>query len=86
MFRKKRGIKLPHDQQGFIYFTCLTYANQPPEIQKKIHNLCMEVAGEYYQALFDVLTTRKGITQIAFEHHVSESQIYKLRKNFYESW
>ncbi|MCK9477985.1 MAG: hypothetical protein M0R40_00600 [Firmicutes bacterium] len=86
MFRKKRGINLSHDQQGFIYFTCLTYREQTDEVQRKILNLCTDVAGEYYQALFDVLTTHKSIVEISLNHSVSESNLYRFRKKFYESW
>ena len=56
MFKKKRSINLSYERQGFIFFTCLTYRMQPLNIQKRIENLCVEVAGEDFQALFALLT------------------------------
>lgn len=86
MFRYKRGINLPHDEQGLIYFTCLTHQKQPQKTQDKILNMCLEIGGDDYQALYDVVTTHKSIVQIALEYFVSESNLYRFRKQFYEQW
>jgi len=86
MFRSKRGINLTHDKQGLIYFICLDYKEQPYKVQTKILNLCLEIAAEDYQALFDVLTTHKSIIEISLEYFIAEKKIYNLRKQFYEKW
>lgn len=86
-FKKMRGIKLDYDKQGLIYFTCKNIKEQPKEVQAKILNLCLEIGGaDYYKALYDVLTTENSICSIAMLHCVSESQLYKLRKMFYEKY
>ena len=87
MFKKRRGIKVPYRQQGLIFFTCLTYREQPKCVREKIERLCRETAGEEYSAaLFELLTTERSVRSVAVDRAVSESQLYKLRKAFYEAW
>lgn len=86
MFRKIRGIHLPYYKQGLIYFTCRNYRELPLDKQEKINNLCMDVAGEYYPALRDILLTDKSIVRISMDSNLSESTLYRLRRKFYERW
>lgn len=87
MFKKLRSIHIPYNTQGLIYFTCLNYKNQPFEIQRKINNLCLEVAGEHYRALFALMTDdTRSVRSVAIEHYISETQLYYYRKKFYENW
>ena len=86
MFRKRKGIKISYPMQGLICFTCLTYNAQPKEVKLKIKNLCEQVGGTFGDALFEFVTTEKTVTEISLKHYVSESQLYNLRKKFYESW
>ena len=88
MFRKMRGVRLPYNNQGYIYFTCATYRQQSREIQAKINALCAEVGGEHSGALFDVLTKagQYSVERIAMEHGVSASTLYNLRRRFYHQW
>ena len=86
-FKKKRGIKLSYRKQGLIYFTCLDYESQDRDTKAKIRRLCREIGGEdYFRALFAVLTTEQSVRRIAMERAVSETHLYRLRKQFYESW
>ena len=85
-FRKLRGVRLPEEKQGLIRYTCLNYGVQPKWVKEKIQRLCRVCGGEYFHALFEVMTTRRSITEIAMDHAVSESVIYKCRKAFYEKW
>lgn len=85
-FKKLRGVKIPEELQGLIRYTCLTYANQPAEIQEKIDRLCVECGGPYSDAMKEVMCTRKAIGNIAMRYHVSEPTLYRIRKKFYESW
>lgn len=86
-FKKMRGIKLTYEEQGLIYFVCRNIKTQPKKIQDKVLNLCTEIGGaDYYQALYAVLTTEDSIRSIAMSFCVSESQLYRLRKMFYERW
>lgn len=87
MFKKRRGICVPYEKQGLIYFNCVNYYDMPVEIQNKITNLCKEVGKEYADVLFEVVTdSKKSIRSISTEYHMSESLLYLYRKKFYEAW
>lgn len=85
-FRKLQGVELPEKQQGLIRYICLNEEYQPKRVREKIQRLCEECGGAYSAALRDVMCTEKSIVAIAREHYVSESQLYQLRKKFYENW
>lgn len=87
MFRKRRGIKLPYNKQGLIYFTCVNIHDMPEVTQAKIKNLCSEVTPDYAEALYTMLTDDKlNVHAIALRYHVCESQLYHYRQKFYEKW
>ena len=87
LFRKRRGIHIPYNKQGLIYFICVNVKDMPQEIQQKILNLCIEVGQEDYKALYEVVTNdRKSVLSISLEYFVNEKRLYKLRKEFYEKW
>ncbi len=87
MFRKRRGIHIPYNKQGLIYFTCVNVKEMPEDVQQKILNLCIEVAGEDYKALYEVVTNdKKSILSISLEYFLNEKKLYRLRKEFYEKW
>lgn len=85
-FRKLQGVSLSEEEQGMIRYTCLNVDKQTERTRKKIKRLCDEVGGVYSAALWDVMCTKKSITYIAQKYFVSESELYRRRKNFYESW
>lgn len=87
MFKKRRGIHIPYNKQGLIYFTCMNYEDMPQDIQAKIRNLCWDITMEHCEALFKVLTdSDETIRSVSFKYHISETQLYYYRKRFYESW
>lgn len=87
MFKKRRGIKLPYNEQGLIYFTCMNIKYLSEEEQQKILNLCREVAGEYAEALYIMLTDdTKNVHAVALQHYTSESQLYRYRNKFYDRY
>lgn len=87
MFKKRRGIKLPYNKQGLIYFTCVNYKDFPEEVLQKIEMLCDEIGKEHSEVLFEVMTnSSKSIRALAMDYHISETQLYHYRKKFYESW
>jgi len=86
MFKKLRGIDLSYERQGLTRFTCLTYDDQPQEVKDRILNICIQCAGDKYQALFELMTTSKSVVSIAQKHFISESTIYNLRRKFYYAW
>ena len=85
-FKKLRSVNLPEEKQGLVRYTCLTAAEQPKWVQEKIQRLCEKCGGAHCAALKEVMCTRRSITAIAMEHYVSETVLYELRKDFYESW
>lgn len=85
-FKKLRGVPLPEEKQGLIRYTCLTYAQQPPRIQRKIDKLLQVHGGEYADALRLVMLSRESITAISLKCHVSEETLYRLRRAFYTGW
>ena len=85
-FRKLQGIRLPEEKQGLIRYTCLTYRDQPEHIQRKIRRLCQEYGGLHGAALWEVMCTNESVVSISVRHYVSESAIYRMRKDFYENW
>ena len=87
MFRKKRGIKIPYNKQGLIYFTCLNIKTLSEDEQRRVQDLCDEVAGEHAKALYTMLTDdTKNVHAVAMQYYISESQLYRYRKKFYENW
>lgn len=87
MFKKRRGIRIPYNKQGLIYFTCMNVKEMPEDVQQKILNLCIEVGKEDYKALYEVLTDdNKSVLSISLEYFLSEKRLYRLRKEFYEKW
>lgn len=86
-FRKLRGVNLPYREQGLIWFTCVNFDKQPRELKSKIRKLCRQVAGEYSEALFALLTRENvSVAWIERTYHVSASHLYAKRKAFYERW
>ncbi len=88
MFKKRRGIHIPYNKQGLIYFTCVNIDDMPDEVQNKIYNLCHDIGGDAYsEVLFKVVTdSTKSIRSLAMEYHINEMSLYRFRKKFYESW
>lgn len=84
--RKLRGVRVSRNRQGFIRYACLTYDEQPKGMRNKIDRLLRECGGSYDAALREVMCGEDSITAIALRHYVSESTLYRMRKNFYESW
>ncbi len=87
MFKKRRGIDLPYNKQGLIYFICINAKDMPKDIQQGILNLCIRVSKEHYQALYTFLTDEtKNVSGVAMQYHISETQLYLYRKRFYERY
>ena len=85
-FKKIRSVSLPEEKQGLIRYTCLTYRDQPEHVQRKIRRLCKTHGGQYGAAVWEVMCTKESIVSISMRHHVSESSLYRMRKDFFEAW
>lgn len=86
MFRYKSGINVSYNRQGYIYFTSRRYNELPPEEQQEIISLCLASGGEYYQALFEFVTTDVTATALCLRHHVSKSTLYRCVRKYYEGF
>lgn len=87
MFKKRRGIHIPYNKQGLIYFTCVNHKEMPEEIQDKIVDICNNVGGEYAEVLYKVVTdSNRSVRSLAIEYNISERNLYRYRKKFYEAW
>lgn len=85
-FKRLRSIRKNYDQQGEIHFTCRNYARQPEHIKRKIERLCVQVGGDYAEALFRYLTTDISWQQTCMDYYISEATLSRIRRRFYESW
>ena len=85
MVKKRRGIKLPYNKQGLIYFTCINEKDMSDEDKEKLKKICMEVAGEEYaEALYAMVTDDKlNVDGVARRYHTSATRLYKRRQKFY---
>lgn len=87
MFKKRRGIHIPYNRQGLIYFVCMNVKDMPEETQQKIFDLCVEVSGCHYEALYALITDDTvNIHGVATQYRISETQLYYYRKKFYEKF
>lgn len=87
MFKKRRGIDVPYEKQGLIHFICVNVKDMPEYVQQKILNLCIEIGGEDYNALYELLTNNnKSVLNISLEYYLNEKKLYQMRKEFYEKW
>lgn len=87
MFKKRKGINVPYNKQGLIYFTCVNFKDMPEDVQNRVKMLCDVIGKEYAEVLFKVVTDgNKSIRSLSMEYHISETQLYHYRKLFYEAW
>lgn len=86
MFRFKSGVKVDYNRQGYIYFTSRLYKELRPEAQQRILNLCIEHGGEYYQALFEFVTTDATATALCMKHYISKMTLYRAVRKYYENF
>ena len=85
-FKKMRGVRVPYNSQGLIYFICKNYYSQPQNVRDYIDSLCVRVGGIYAAELKLVVTSGASVRNIALKHCISEPTLYRLRKEFYEAW
>ena len=70
-------LGINYNTQGLIYFLCVN-ARRLPEQDKAVLNMCLEVAGEDYQALYKFLTDSSV-------YHVYIQMQYGLHSSFNSS-
>ena len=85
-FRKYRGINLPYNKQGQIYFTLVNYKEQNKRTRDRIDRLIRQAAGPHEAALRAFVLDGRSAVAVAQEYYVSENRLYVMRKRLYESW
>lgn len=83
MYRFKRGIPVPYDKQGYIYFMCKRYRRLGKAERALIREACESAGEQYKQALFDFVTGSKGAVAICSKYYISESTLERVVKRFY---
>ena len=86
LFRYKSSVRVSYERQGYIYFVSRRYRELPERQQREIVDLCLEHGGEYYQALFDFVTTDMGATAVCMKHHLSRATLYRAVSRYYEGF
>ena len=43
MFKKRKGINVPYNKQGLIYFTCVNFKDMPENVQNRVKMLCDDI-------------------------------------------
>lgn len=85
-FKRLRGVPLPYEKQGQIYFACRNYATERKYIRGKIDRLCDSAGGEYAPALKELLVSGRSVQAVAIEYAVSPEMLYICRRRFYTEW
>lgn len=72
------------EKQGLIFFACLNVKDLDERVGRKILNICMEVGGEDYQALYRFLTDAYvNHVYICQKYFISQKRLFKLKREFY---
>lgn len=84
MFKKRRSIKIPYNKQGLTYFACMDVKDMPEAEAEKIKQICSDVAGEYAEALYTLVTNDKlTVEGVANRYFMSSANLYNYRTKFY---
>lgn len=84
-FKKKRGMSLDYNEQGFVYFTCANYRHLPTKERRKIDALIVDVGGFDCEALRSLmLDVRQSVLSVSMEYCISEASLNRLRQKFYD--
>lgn len=83
MFKFKKSVPVEYDTQGYIYFASRMHGLLPASEQQRILNLCMEAGGEYYQALYEFVTSDAGATAVCCKHFLSRSTLERIVRKYY---
>ena len=83
MFRYKKSVPVSYERQGYIYFKSRCYRELSADEQRRIANLCTEAGEEYYQALFEFVTSDEGATSVCLRHNLSNSTLERAVRRYY---
>ena len=83
MFRFKKSVPVSYERQGYIYFKSRCYHDMTAREQHRLVNLCLSAGGQYYQPLFEFVTSDEGATAICLRHHLSRSTLERAVRKYY---
>jgi hypothetical protein len=82
-FKYKKGIPLPYDRQGYVYFVSKNYRFLPPKRRQRIDRLIEEIGRSYADALRAFVIRGETSSAIESEYYCSSSQLYRLVREYY---
>ena len=85
-FRFRPHLGLSYERQGMIYFTGRNYDRLSNRGKVKIERLCHDCGGEHWRALFELVTTDRGIVAVSKECFVSERALYRALCMYYRAF
>lgn len=86
LFRYRKSRDLKYNEQGLIYFVCRNFKRMPGKVKAEIRAGCIEVCGDYGEAVFQYITTDKSFLSISQRYYISEYTLAEYVRKFYRSW
>jgi hypothetical protein len=85
-FKLLRSVKKSYEEQGYIFFCCRNYGQQPQKLQARIDKLCEQAGGEHAAALKAMLCSAISSVAVCDAYHLSEATLNRVRNRFYSLW
>lgn len=73
-------------ERAYVRLLCLTLDRHPEHIKHRVLNLCVEVAGAHYDALYRSLTTTERAEDVAVACGVIIEALKVWQDIFYRRW
>lgn len=87
MFKKKKSINLPYEEQGYIQFLCYTLSGINRDKKEEVIQLCKDIARSDWKILYTVLTEKhKTLERIARDNYLPERTLSLWRACFFETY
>lgn len=85
-FRYHKGMGLPYERQGYIYFVCRSFERLCRSDRDTIRRAAADSCGEYADAVIELSTTAKSYQTVATEHYISVNTLYRALTEFYRGF
>lgn len=84
--RYRRSIPLDRARQFYIIGISLAYQQQPPEIRRRIDELCMQACPAHYEAFHRYATCEEPVTPAAMEFYVDGRILERATRDYFLRW
>ena len=74
---------MSEERQLLLVAICQNAEQLPPALGELVAQLCLEVGGQHYDALYAAVTTRRRLADIAMECYVDESVLYRYTEKYF---